>query len=81
MLLIRVTIWFVWVAFKNVVDEAGGIPVGTGKIVGGGPMMGRSFMNLNVPMASNVYEYKIKWFNIDQLMDEITKADYFGKWF
>lgn len=39
------------VYLQNVVDEAGGIPVGTGKIVGGGPMMGRSFMNLNVPMA------------------------------
>lgn len=35
----------------SVVDQAGGIPEGTGKIVGGGPMMGRSLMNLNVPMA------------------------------
>ncbi|MDO9152237.1 MAG: electron transport complex subunit RsxC [Paludibacter sp.] len=34
-----------------VVEQAGGIPEGTGKIVGGGPMMGRSLMNLNVPMA------------------------------
>ncbi|MBN2765581.1 MAG: electron transport complex subunit RsxC [Paludibacteraceae bacterium] len=39
------------VYLQNVVDEAGGVPEGTGKIVGGGPMMGRSFMNLNVPMA------------------------------
>lgn len=36
---------------SNVVDEAGGVPAGTGKIVGGGPMMGRSLMNLNIPMA------------------------------
>ena len=35
----------------EVVDQAGGIPDGTGKIIGGGPMMGRSLMNLNVPMA------------------------------
>ena len=35
----------------NVVEQAGGVPEGTGKIVGGGPMMGRSLMNLNVPMA------------------------------
>lgn len=35
----------------NVVEEAGGVPEGTGKIVGGGPMMGRSLMNLNIPMA------------------------------
>ena len=35
----------------EVVDLAGGIPAGTGKIIGGGPMMGRSLMNLNVPMA------------------------------
>ncbi|MCE5330521.1 MAG: electron transport complex subunit RsxC [Bacteroidales bacterium] len=36
---------------SSVVDQAGGVPEGTGKIVGGGPMMGRSLMNLNVPMA------------------------------
>lgn len=36
---------------SNVVEEAGGVPEGTGKIVGGGPMMGRSLMNLNIPMA------------------------------
>jgi electron transport complex protein RnfC len=35
----------------HVVDQAGGIPEDTGKIVGGGPMMGRSLMNLQVPMA------------------------------
>jgi electron transport complex protein RnfC len=36
---------------SHVVELAGGIPDGTGKIVGGGPMMGRSLMNLDVPMA------------------------------
>ena len=36
---------------SHIVDQAGGVPEGTGKIVGGGPMMGRSLMNLNVPMA------------------------------
>lgn len=35
----------------HVVEQAGGVPEGTGKIVGGGPMMGRSLMNLNIPMA------------------------------
>lgn len=35
----------------SVVEEAGGVPESTGKIVGGGPMMGRSLMNLNIPMA------------------------------
>jgi len=39
------------VYLSNVVEEAGGVPEGTGKIVGGGPMMGRSLMNLNIPMA------------------------------
>lgn len=39
------------VYLSSVVDKAGGVPEGTGKIVGGGPMMGRSLMNLNVPMA------------------------------
>jgi len=36
---------------SEVVTLAGGVPEGTGKIIGGGPMMGRSLMNLNVPMA------------------------------
>ena len=36
---------------SEVVNQAGGIPEGTGKIIGGGPMMGRSLMNLDVPMA------------------------------
>ncbi|GAB1415319.1 electron transport complex subunit RsxC [Paludibacter sp.] len=36
---------------SHVVEHAGGVPDGTGKIIGGGPMMGRSFMNLDVPMA------------------------------
>jgi len=36
---------------STVVDQAGGIPEDTGKIVGGGPMMGRSLMTLDVPMA------------------------------
>ena len=35
----------------EVVDQAGGVPEDTGKIVGGGPMMGRSLMTLEVPMA------------------------------
>ena len=39
------------VLLSNVVEEAGGVPEGTGKIIGGGPMMGRSLMNLNIPMA------------------------------
>lgn len=36
---------------SHVVEQAGGVPEGTGKIIGGGPMMGRSLMNLNIPMA------------------------------
>ncbi|NDP20575.1 MAG: electron transport complex subunit RsxC [Paludibacter sp.] len=36
---------------SEVVDQAGGVPANTGKIVGGGPMMGRSLMTLDVPMA------------------------------
>ena len=35
----------------EVVEQAGGVPEDTGKIVGGGPMMGRSLMTLEVPMA------------------------------
>ena len=36
---------------SQIVEQSGGVPAGTGKIVGGGPMMGRSLMNLNIPMA------------------------------
>ena len=36
---------------SEVVNQAGGVPEGTGKIIGGGPMMGRSLMNLDVPAA------------------------------
>ncbi len=36
---------------SEVVNQAGGVPEDTGKIVGGGPMMGRSLMTLEVPMA------------------------------
>jgi electron transport complex protein RnfC len=36
---------------SEVVTQAGGVPDDTGKIVGGGPMMGRSLMTLEVPMA------------------------------
>jgi electron transport complex protein RnfC len=36
---------------SEIVELAGGVPDGTGKIVGGGPMMGRSLMNLQMPTA------------------------------
>jgi len=36
---------------SQVVELTGGIPAGTGKILGGGPMMGRSLMNLDIPTA------------------------------
>ncbi len=35
----------------NVVEQAGGIPEDTGKIVAGGPMMGRAVVSLNIPTA------------------------------
>lgn len=34
---------------KQVIDMAGGVPAGTGKIVGGGPMMGRAMQNIDMP--------------------------------
>ena len=35
----------------DVVEQAGGIPADTGKIVAGGPMMGRAVTSLNIPTA------------------------------
>ncbi|MDR2916759.1 MAG: electron transport complex subunit RsxC [Tannerella sp.] len=32
------------------IDAAGGLPENTGKIIGGGPMMGRAMINTNVPV-------------------------------
>lgn len=37
--------------FQQLIDECGGVPENTGKIVGGGPMMGKSLLNLEVPMT------------------------------
>lgn len=35
---------------KYVIEAAGGIPEDCGKVIGGGPMMGRAFSNLDVPV-------------------------------
>lgn len=36
---------------QQLIDEAGGLPEDTGKIIGGGPMMGKALMNLEVPVT------------------------------
>ncbi len=36
---------------KSLVEEAGGLPDDTGKIIGGGPMMGKALANLDVPVV------------------------------
>lgn len=36
---------------SEVVEQAGGVPVDTGKIVAGGPMMGRAVVSLDIPTA------------------------------
>ena len=36
---------------KSLVGEAGGLPDDTGKIIGGGPMMGKALANLDVPVV------------------------------
>lgn len=36
---------------KNLIDEAGGMPDDCGKVIGGGPMMGRAFTNIDVPVV------------------------------
>lgn len=35
----------------EIAEKSGGVPADTGKIIGGGPMMGRSLMTLEVPTA------------------------------
>lgn len=37
--------------FSQLIDECGGLPEDTGKIIGGGPMMGKALISLEVPMT------------------------------
>lgn len=37
--------------FQQLIDECGGLPQDTGKIIGGGPMMGKALLSLDVPMT------------------------------
>lgn len=37
--------------FQNIIDECGGLPEDTGKIIGGGPMMGKALISLEIPMT------------------------------
>lgn len=37
--------------FSQLIDECGGVPEDTGKIIGGGPMMGKALLSLDVPMT------------------------------
>ena len=36
---------------KQLIDACGGLPEDTGKIIGGGPMMGKALVNIDVPTA------------------------------
>ncbi len=35
---------------QQLIDECGGLPADTGKVISGGPMMGKALLNLDVPM-------------------------------
>ncbi|MBO7137127.1 MAG: SLBB domain-containing protein, partial [Bacteroidaceae bacterium] len=37
--------------FLQLIDECGGLPEDTGKIIGGGPMMGKALLSLDIPMT------------------------------
>ena len=37
--------------FSQLSEECGGLPEDTGKVIGGGPMMGKALMSLDVPMT------------------------------
>ncbi len=42
------------VPISNLIEAAGGLPEDTGKVISGGPMMGKSLNSLEVPMAKGV---------------------------
>ena len=37
--------------FSQLIDECGGLPADTGKIIAGGPMMGKALISLDIPMT------------------------------
>ena len=37
--------------FSQLIDECGGLPADAGKIIGGGPMMGKALISLDIPMT------------------------------
>ena len=37
--------------FSQLIDECGGLPEDTGKVIGGGPMMGKALLNAEIPMT------------------------------
>ena len=37
--------------FSQLIDECGGLPADTGKIIGGGPMMGKALISTDIPMT------------------------------
>lgn len=37
--------------FSELIENVGGLPEDTGKVIGGGPMMGKALANMNVPMT------------------------------
>ena len=37
--------------FSQLIDECGGLPEDTGKVIGGGPMMGKALLSIDVPMT------------------------------
>ena len=37
--------------FRQLIDECGGLPEDTGKVIGGGPMMGKALISLDIPMT------------------------------
>ena len=39
------------IPLNNLIDEAGGLPDGTGKIVSGGPMMGKALASIEIPVT------------------------------
>lgn len=36
---------------QQLIDECGGLPEDTGKVIGGGPMMGKALLNTEVPIC------------------------------
>jgi len=41
-------------SLREIIDQSGGLPEGTGKVINGGPMMGKAVASIDIPMTKGI---------------------------